>query len=562
MSRVVRRIALIVIVVLLAAGAWVAWRAWQVRADLVEAADSATRLRAAVTEGDQPEAEEQLARLQEHAGAAAARTDGPTWSMAAHLPFVGDDLEAVAVVSATLADLSEEGLTPLVDSAARLEAGSFTPRAGRLPVEDIESLQAPVARASRAFTDADAALAGVDTDGLLGTVAGELARFSDQVADGSETLAAADRAVRVLPGMLGADGDRRYLLVFQNNAEVRASGGMPGAMSVIEARGGWIEMTQGVYPGDFPVLDEPVLPLSAEELAVFGDQVGTFMQDANFTPDFPRTAELMAAHWDRTYDVPLDGVLSVDPVALSYLLAVTGPVTVDGVTLTADNAVEELLNNTYLRLPEPEDQDEFFRDVADAVFAAFTEGSGAPVDLVRALARGVDERRLLVRSFDRREQEVLAGSPVAGELPTRDDERPQVGVYLNDATGSKMSYYLDYDVEVAPVSCTGGVQELEATMTVGSHPPPEAADLPASITGGGRYGVAAGDQMIVADLFGPVSGEMARVRVNGRSAHARPVEYAARPVASLALYLEPGGPWRSPGPCGRGSGRPGTSTCR
>ena len=46
-------------------------------------------------------------------------------------------------------------------------------------------------------------------------------------------------------------------------------------------------------------------------------------------------------------------MISIDPVALSYLLAVTGPVTVDGVTLTADNAVDELLNGTYLRLRGP-----------------------------------------------------------------------------------------------------------------------------------------------------------------------------------------------------------------
>ena len=50
----------------------------------------------------------------------------------------------------------------------------------------------------------------------------------------AEADALADRAsiaVRLLPGMLGGDGERRYLFVFQNNAEIRATGGIPGAFA-------------------------------------------------------------------------------------------------------------------------------------------------------------------------------------------------------------------------------------------------------------------------------------------------------------------------------------------
>ncbi|TFB67457.1 DUF4012 domain-containing protein [Cryobacterium sp. Hz9] len=42
-----------------------------------------------------------------------------------------------------------------------------------------------------------------------------------------------NRAVQLLPAMLGADGQRSYLLLFQNNPEVRATGGLPGAFAEI-----------------------------------------------------------------------------------------------------------------------------------------------------------------------------------------------------------------------------------------------------------------------------------------------------------------------------------------
>ncbi len=52
----------------------------------------------------------------------------------------------------------------------------------------------------------------------------------DRLAKVSLTTATAARAVRLLPPMLGADGPREYLLLVQNNAEQRATGGIPGSV--------------------------------------------------------------------------------------------------------------------------------------------------------------------------------------------------------------------------------------------------------------------------------------------------------------------------------------------
>ena len=50
----------------------------------------------------------------------------------------------------------------------------------------------------------------------------------------------------------------------------------------------------------------------------------------------------------------------------------------------------------------------------------------------------------------------------------------------------------------------------------------------------------AGDQIVVADLYGPVGGTIAQVRIDGKKAHAKPKSFDGRPVASIALYLTPG----------------------
>ena len=215
----------------------------------------------------------------------------------------------------------------------------------------------------------------------------------------------------------------------------------------------------------------------------------------------------MKARWEQEYADRIDGVFAVDPVALSYVLAGTGPVTVGEVELTADNVVDELLHNVYLRYENPLDQDEFFRQAAQAVFTQLTSGEGDPQEILRGLARGASEHRLLVHSFDAEEQASLSGRTVAGELVTEPTAQPQVGVYLNDTTAAKMSYFLRNTVEVRAESCQAGVQTLAGSATLQSVAPADAgATLPDYVTGGGVSGIPPGTQVVTLRLYGPVDG--------------------------------------------------------
>ena len=115
-----------------------------------------------------------------------------------------------------------------------------------------------------------------------------------------------------------------------------------------------------------------------------------------FNPDFPRDGELFAAFWENSGRPPIDGVVSVDPVALSYLLDYTGPITVgNGEELTSDNAVEVLLRDSYEELDYKE-QDKFFAQAARKIFNTVIRANGSPADLVTALGQGIDERRVAV----------------------------------------------------------------------------------------------------------------------------------------------------------------------
>lgn len=529
--------------VVLLAIAWVAWLTQHVYSDLRDAEAAGRALNDAVGEGDVARARLELATFQESIDAAAEGTSGVTWKVIEQVPFVGDDAEGVAAVSEVLSSLGADGVTPLVDSAEQISARAYAPRNGQFPLAAIAALEETATLSHAAFETASEELATYDSSDFIAPLAARFDALRAQVVAAESALDTAERASRLMPSFLGADGDQNYLYVFQNNAEVRSTGGLPGNISLVSARAGRVEIARQATGAEFGESPQPVLSLTPEELSVYGPQLGTYFLDANFTPDFPRASDLWRARWEAEFDELIDGVFTVDPVTLSYLLEATGPVMAAGVELTSTNVVAVVESLIYLNVPDPVAQDEFLNAVAKAVFDAFASGVGDPVRVIQSLVRGVAEGRVRIHSFIEADQELVAGTDIAGELATDDGRTPHVGVYLNDATGSKMSYYLDYEVDVATVSCTGSRQKLLGRIEVTSRTPEDPGALPETIAG---YKVVRdpfikhGEQFVVGDLFAPHGGTIDRIEVDGEPLDPPVLDMlSGRQVASLAFLFEP-----------------------
>src|SRR5690606_9867888 len=93
---------------------------------------------------------------------------------------------------------------------------------------------------------------------------------------------------------------------------------------------GRISVTQQASSSDFDNgRATPITELNPETVAIYGDKVGRYIQDTTLPPDFTETADIVRAFWAEAFGTPVDAVVSFDPVALSYLLEATGPVTID-----------------------------------------------------------------------------------------------------------------------------------------------------------------------------------------------------------------------------------------
>lgn len=508
------------VAVLLVGVVWLGLDALRARDELQTAAGLVRELQAQVLDGDRDSAATTLDRLQEHAAAAVDSAHGPHWSVAAALPVVGPNVRAVQLVSEVVDGLAQRALPGLLAATELVDPAALAPVGGRVDLEPLTAAAPAVVAADGEVRSAAERIGALDRAGLWASVSGPLDDLAVEVEDVATVTATAARAVQLLPPMLGSDGPREYLLLVQNTAEPRATGGIPGAVILLHAEDGVVQVREQRSGGPLVDLPAPVLPLTRAEQALFGEDLAADIRDVTFTPDFPRSAEIAQALWEQQVGGDVDGVLSVDPGALALLLAGTGPVPLDpgpvaeaaGGALTAQNAEQVLLSSVYLLLAEPVQQDDFFARTASAVFAAVAGGQGGATAAVDGLAEAARQGRLMVWSAHPEEQALLAGTVLSGELRGEVDGAPVVGVFLNDANADKMGFYLRTEVAAERTACRAdGGQALTVTVTLTSAAP--TSGLPSYVTGTDP-GLPAGHLRMNLLLYAPTGGLVEDVRVS------------------------------------------------
>lgn len=538
------------------------YQALQARDALQAVASDFTQLSSELTAGDQAAAAKTLKQAQVHAGVALRNTNGPGWALTTHLAGVGSDVQAVRTVAQVTDVLAVQVLPKVVEASARLKPENLRPHDGRVNLRPIVAVAPQVVAADAELQVQNARVQAIDASGLTSQLAEPVRQMQRKLGEAADLSRQASLAVRLLPPMLGENGRRTYLVLFQNNAEVRTTGGIPGAFATIVADHGKIRLgTQG-DAGTIGQLSRPVLPLTAEEVALFQKKMGIFPQDVNFTPDFPRSAELVSAMWRRARGGSLDGVVSTDPVALSYLLRGTGPVPLpDGQRLTADDAVRLLLNEVYFKISDPHAQNVFFAATAKTVFNDLAAGRGSPHAILDALSQAANERRILVWSAHPAEERLLAPTRLGGGVPTVANATPRVDLYLNDGTQGKMDYYLDYSTSVVGRGCQAGRQRLRVTLTMRSTAPRDAARvLPAYVLGDAA--ARPGDIQTVVYLYLPVDGYLKTATFQGGTLPFSTYTHMGRTVEVFGVGLRPGEQQRFTFDLVSGPGQTGTPKVR
>jgi len=453
-------------------------------------------------------APESLVAVQEAAHTASRATSGSLFNFATHLPVLGDDLRALAIMSATAERLTGEvfprmyaALTDVDPQGEgfRMFAKNFSPLNGYFDLNPLLAAQDDVVAADAALTDSLATVRAIEREGLMAQVSAATDQLQGLLSQVSVIIGVAARTTELVPPLLGSEGPRTWLILFTNNAEIRPLSGVAEAILEVTVDHGRIEVLQSLPTAGLPGLDTVVGGVSVAEVALFGEGFGRYLQDVTATPDFPRAAELTRALWVElglglSGQVP-EGVIAIDVYALQAIVGVTSPVGFFNpighmIEITADNIAPFLLFDRYTTHPEPDIQALAFSYTARAIFEQLMLVGFNGTQVIGQMDLAATEGRLMVWSAIPAEQAMLSNALLSGTVRGVSTDingvaSPVVGVYLTQQNVSNLGYYLDFFTHITYAQeMPEGRQDFTVQVELHNRLTPELlAEFPSAVRG-------------------------------------------------------------------------------
>jgi hypothetical protein len=462
----VRRAVLLVIglflLVVIAASAWVLYTGLKARTELEAVRTGVSQLRSDIRDGNLSAAQADADSVREHADRAYDLTTGPVWAVAGNIPYLGDPMKTTRAVTASVHSIADGALPGLI--AATHGFHSLRAPDGGFDVKSIAALGPALGRATVAMDDAAHTIATASDTTWLGSVNQARDDLLDQVTRLSTSIRSARLAVDIVPPMLGADGPRTYMITFENNAEMRGVGGLPGAFAILRADNGKLSFSQfgsndslqGTPSGlDFGSGFNTLWP---------GDPTNSY-KNSDDSLNFPYAAQIWTAMWKRKTGQQLDGAIALDPRALSYLLDVTGPTFLpDHTKISGDNVVTLTQKEVYVRFAhDRQARKRYLDDIARVVAKKLVSTRHSPLDLLKAAGKGAQEQRVLLWARDQSVEKKLSSLPLAGVVPPT--TAPYAGVAIVNTLGSKLDYYMHASLAYTRSGC-GSTRSVTAKITI------------------------------------------------------------------------------------------------
>jgi Protein of unknown function (DUF4012) len=441
------------------------------RSDLEAGRTAARNARSALTNGDPSQASADFDRAEARFEAAFDSTRTPLGRVAAWLPFAGNSVDVAAGLADAGVHVARAGHA-LSDAIAVLPngLGSLAPSGGRLPLHTLGGLADAAGTARTEAEAAQEAVRATPTSFLPGSVLEARWDAEQEVDEVVNALTAGDLLLQGLPSFAGGDGVRRYLVLPQNPAELRGSGGFWGAHTVLTFHDGRPTFSSVEPTSTLPAVTADEIPPPSPDYRAIYDQFGgaASWDNMNMSPDFPSVARAALGNYAAATGAHLDGVIAADPFALEPMLTLTGPVPVPGVHRTIDAAtvVRFTTNEAYRLFGNSTERKEALGAVATGVLERFFAIEGRGTARLRAIAKAAANGHLLVYTTDEAFEQGLDLAGAAGTFAP-EGSGDVVAVTVNNATAAKIDFWSTRNVRYA-VSL-GGDHEAIADLDVTIH---------------------------------------------------------------------------------------------
>jgi len=273
------------------------------------------------------------------------QTDLKAVAWAKPLPLVGAYIgDADHVVNAAVhglegARIMSAAVEPYADLLGLKGQGTFAggtaeDRLAKL-VETFDKVTPQIDQVAKEMEVVKAELAQVDPNRYPETFQGKPVRSQveqmKQIAIGADdVLTQARPLVKQIPVLLGSKGEAKYMVLFQNDKELRPTGGFITAYAVFRIEKGKIALdaADDIYKLDDTISKKVAPP---EPIAKYLNVYGWRLRDSNFSPDFFSSMKVFEdLYASSSQKKKIDGIIAVDTHLLVRMMDVLGSVTVYG----------------------------------------------------------------------------------------------------------------------------------------------------------------------------------------------------------------------------------------
>jgi len=264
------------------------------------------------------------------------KNNNPWWQITKNLPLIKSQsaaFENILSVGSALAKKASSLTNFYLDFSNKNEN----------LIKNFDYLDNNLSEISQQFSSLNNSLLRINSSFLPQEFKLQFINFKEQITTYENNLVNLKNYFSLLKEILGYTQKNNYLVFFQNNNELRATGGFLGSFAIITVENGEVKKME--IPGGGPydlkgTLTKKVISPSPMHL------VGSRWQiwDANWWPDFPTSAEKIIWFYEASGGMTVDGVIAINADVLPELLKITGDLELPDYqkTLTSDNIIETL----------------------------------------------------------------------------------------------------------------------------------------------------------------------------------------------------------------------------
>lgn len=292
----------------------------------------------------------------------------------------------------------------------------------------------------------------VDVDDLPKDKQEKFITLKEKLPDVILMMEGVNKNSHIFVDILGGNGPRKYLFLFQNNNEMRATGGFIGSYGLLEITNGNIRnfFIDGIFNPDGQLKDKIVPPLPIQKISAAWS-----LHDSNWFADFPTSAKKAVSFYEKTGGPTVDGVISITPFVMQKMLEATGPIYMSDYDVTLDS--ENFIENTQYEVEVDYDKKEnkpkkILSDLAPVVFERLLN-SKDPATIAKAalaISEGLSQKHILLYSENSQLQNIISDQGWSGEvLPSQKDYISVINTNINGyKTDGVIEEKIDHNTEV------------------------------------------------------------------------------------------------------------------